>query len=287
MFNRVCIIGFGLIGSSLARAIRKNNLSREIICVDKDASVCERALSLGLADKAIVGPADGVVGADLVVIATPVGAYDEVILMISGHLKKDTIVTDVGSVKQAVIKSARPLIDAHIAFIPVHPIAGTADSGPDAGSAELFAGRWIILTSEDNDAPLAQEKIIDLWRACGGKVVIMTASQHDNIFAAISHLPQMIAYSLVNAAADLERQAGHDILAFFGSGFKDTTRIAGSNPDMWRDICLYNKDAILQTIHNFKVHIALLEGAIAAEDAKQLEAIFSEAYRTRREKIDV
>lgn len=283
-FNRIAIIGFGLIGSSLARAFRENNLSKEIVAYDPDAKVRSRIVDLAIVDDVADKFADAAAGADLIVIAAPVGSIDAIVAEVSAHGEPDTLIIDVGSVKGAVCDAAAKL-PAHLHFVPCHPVAGTEQSGPDAGFARLFEGRWCIVTPLDrDDSPYVQaiDKAKSLWRAIGADVEVMDASHHDLALAVTSHLPHLIAFTLVGAADDLETVKEAEIVKYSAGGFRDFTRIAASNPVMWRDVFLTNRDAVLEVLGRFSEELTLLQRAIRWGDADALEKSFARGRALRR-----
>lgn len=285
MFARVAIVGFGLIGSSIARALRRHNLAVDVVCVDRDEDVCHRVAALGLAGEVTTDPATGVHGADLVILSVPVGANAGVADSIAESLKPGAIVMDVGSVKRAAVDAISAALPATVHFIPAHPIAGSEHSGPEAGFAELFKDRWCILTPAKDASLIAMEKIRAMWETFGARPALMTPDQHDLTFAAISHMPQMLAYTAVSTAADIEAAAATGMLQYFGNGFRDTTRIAASDPVMWRDICLFNRDALLQTLDRFSENLDALKSAIRAGDAEELQKLFERPSKIRRGEI--
>lgn len=286
MFKQVTIIGFGLIGSSLARAIIEKKLADSIVCVDQDQEVCDKVLSMGLADDATTDPALGVPGSDLVILCVPVGMMGEVGEAIAEHLEEGCIVTDVGSVKMSVIKALQPVLPSKVHLIPAHPIAGTEFSGPEHGFAELFINRWCILTPQDHSELKAIEKITHLWEAFGSNVEIMDADHHDLVLGITSHLPHLIAYTIVGTATDLEDDIKSEVIKFSASGFRDFTRIAASNPIMWRDVFLTNKDAVLEVLGRFSEDLSALQKAIRKQDGEYLYKHFTETRDIRREIVD-
>ncbi len=286
MFNRICIIGYGLIGSSIARVIRRDRLAETLVCVDGSEAVCRRVLDLGIADKATTDPAEGVVDCDLVILAVPVGAYESVARAIAPALAQGAVVTDVGSVKQAVIAAVQPHLPAHVQFVPSHPIAGTEHSGPDAGFAELFVNRWAIVTPLPDSDIKAVEKITKLWEACGSRIEIMEPRRHDLTLAITSHLPHLIAYTIVGTATDLEEHMKDDVIKFSASGFRDFTRIAASDPVMWRDIFMNNREAVLEIVQRFNEDLTALQRAIRWGDGDQLQAMFTRTRDIRRRVIE-
>ena len=286
MFKQITIIGFGLIGSSLARAIIEKKLAETIVCVDKDQEVCNKVLAMGLADDATTDPALGVEGSELVVLCTPVGAMQKVAQQMGRSLQKGAIVSDVGSVKMSVIKALQPLLPSHVHLIPAHPIAGTEFSGPEHGFAELFINRWCILTPQAHTELKAIEKLTQLWEACGSNVEIMDPEHHDLVLGITSHLPHLIAYTIVGTATDLEDDIKSEVVKFSASGFRDFTRIAASDPTMWRDVFLNNKEAVLEMLQRFTEDLTALQKAIRKGDGEYLYNHFSETRDIRRAIID-
>ncbi|MBI5163274.1 MAG: prephenate/arogenate dehydrogenase family protein [Magnetospirillum sp.] len=285
LFDTVCFIGIGLINGSLARAMRKTGLVRRLVAVDIAAESCAAALELGIVDAAGSDWAT-VAEADLVVIGTPVGAVLEIGRAIGPHLKPGTVVTDVGSVKMAVIRDLTPSLPEGVAFVPGHPIAGTEHSGPRAGFAELFEGRWCILTPQTGTDPQAVDKVAEAWRRVGSMVEVMDPHHHDQVLAVTSHLPHLIAYTIVGTADDLEGHLKQEVIKFSASGFRDFTRIAASDPIMWRDIFLNNREAVLEVIQRFTEDLTALQRAIRWGEGEALEKKFSETRAIRRAIID-
>jgi len=282
MFKRMALIGIGLIGSSISHAARRAGIVGEIVCSAQTADERERAEALGLATKAYADPADAVKGADLVILATPVGAFKAVAEAIGPHLEKGAIVSDVGSVKTAAVHDIAPSIPEGVHFIAGHPIAGTEQSGPDAGFAELFDGRWCILTPGPDTDPAALAKLEEFWRKLGSNVELMTPEHHDMVLAITSHVPHLIAYNIVNTAAHLERVTDSEVIKFSAAGFRDFTRIAASDPVMWRDVFLNNKEAVLEMLGRFSEDLVALQRAIRFGDGKMLEQTFTDARAIRR-----
>ncbi|MSO73346.1 MAG: prephenate/arogenate dehydrogenase family protein [Rhodospirillaceae bacterium] len=278
LFDRVAFIGIGLIGASMALAMRRAGLARSIVGCARRPKTRKTALSLGVVDEATADYADAVTGADLVVIATPVGTNGMIAKAISAHLKPGAIVTDVGSVKQAVVDAVAPHIPKGVHFVPAHPIAGTEHSGPEAGFAELFDRRWTILTPLPRTSPKATAKIADMWRKMGANVANMQPEHHDMVLAITSHLPHLIAYTIVGTAADLGGDLKQEVIKYSASGFRDFTRIAASDPIMWRDIFLNNRDAVLEILQRFTEDLTAMQRVIRKADAKALEESFT---RTR------
>ncbi|CAA7624560.1 prephenate/arogenate dehydrogenase family protein [Magnetospirillum sp. UT-4] len=286
LFDTVCLVGIGLINSSLARALRKHDLARRLVTLDISAEARDAALRLGIVDAATADAAEAVKGAGLVVVGTPVGAMEQVAAAIGPHLEPGTIVTDVGSVKIAVVRDLVPHLPDGVHFVPGHPIAGTEHSGPEAGFAELFAGRWTILTPLPGGDPKALEKVRALWSAIGAMVEEMDPHHHDQVLAITSHLPHLIAYTIVGTANDLEGHLQQEVIKFSASGFRDFTRIAASDPIMWRDIFLGNKEAVLEVIQRFTEDLTALQRAIRWGEGEVLEERFRETRAIRRAIID-
>ena len=282
VFERVAIIGLGLIGSSIARAARAKKAAGEIIAADFQESVRIRVAELGLADRVEADAAAAVRDADLVILCVPVGANASVAALIGPHLKPGCIVSDVGSVKGAVVSAVTPHLPKGVGFVPAHPVAGTEYSGPNAGFAELFVNRWCILTPPDGTAPEHVEKIQTFWRAIGSNVEVMTPSHHDLVLAITSHVPHLIAYNIVGTAADLEEVTRSEVIKFSAGGFRDFTRIAASDPTMWRDVFLHNKEAVLEMLGRFNEDLAALQRMIRWGDGDGLFELFTRTRAIRR-----
>jgi cyclohexadieny/prephenate dehydrogenase len=282
MFKRMALVGIGLIGSSISHAARRAGLVGEIVCSALTPGERQRAEALGLATKAYADPVDAVKGADLVILCTPVGAFREIAEAIGPHLEKGAIVSDVGSVKSAAVHDIAPSIPEGVHFIAGHPIAGTEQSGPDAGFAELFDGRWCILTPGSDADPAALAKLEEFWRKLGSNVELMTPEHHDMVLAITSHVPHLIAYNIVNTAAHLERVTDSEVIKFSAAGFRDFTRIAASDPVMWRDVFLNNKDAVLEMLGRFSEDLVELQRAIRFADGETLQRLFTDARAIRR-----
>ena len=286
LFARVALIGMGLIGSSLARAMRQKNLAGHIAgCVKSEASRA-KCLEMGLADSMHDNPAEAAAGTDLVVLCTPIGTYANLAEAVAPHLKQGAILSDVGSVKQAVIRDVGPHVPEGVYFVPGHPIAGTEHSGPEAGFAELFEGRWCVLTPPLGANEDAVDKVAQLWRHCGSMVDIMDPRHHDEVLAITSHLPHLIAYTIVNTASNVEESTRAEVAKFSAGGFRDFTRIAGSDPVMWRDVFLNNKDAVLEMLQRFSEDLTLLQRAIRWGEGETLEALFRRTREIRQSVID-
>lgn len=286
IFQTVCFVGIGLINSSLARAVRKHGLATRLVTLDTDPAACQVAVELGVVDAAYTDAAQAIAGADLVVVGTPVGAVETVARAISPHLVPGTVVTDVGSVKVAVLRDLEPYLPEGVHFVPGHPIAGTEHSGPAAGFAELFEGRWCILTPQAHTDVQAVAKVRALWEAVGSTVEEMEPQHHDRVLAITSHLPHLIAYTIVGTANDLEGHLQQEVIKFSASGFRDFTRIAASDPIMWRDIFLNNKEAVLEVIQRFTEDLTALQRSIRWGEGEVLEQRFAKTRAIRRAIID-
>jgi cyclohexadieny/prephenate dehydrogenase len=282
LFERAAIIGFGLIGSSIARAARRIALVRTIVAIDHDEAALARIRELRIADEVTSDPAAGVEGADLVILCVPVGVCGAVAEAMSGALAAGAVVSDVGSVKGSVVAQVQPHLPAGVHFVPAHPVAGTEHSGPDAGFATLFLNRWCILTPPEGTDPGAVERVREFWAALGSDVEIMTAQHHDLVLAITSHVPHLIAYNIVGTAADLETVTQSEVIKFSAGGFRDFTRIAASDPTMWRDIFLHNKDAVLEMLGRLNEDIALLARAIRWGEGDKLFDLFTRTRAIRR-----
>tara|TARA_R110002126_G_scaffold88346_12_gene211750 strand:+ start:1359 stop:2303 length:945 start_codon:yes stop_codon:yes gene_type:complete len=286
LFNKVALIGIGLIGSSLARVIREKNLAEHIAIMSRSQATLDEARALDLGDIYSTDSEDIVRHADLIIVSVPVGASGAVAKDIAFHLKPGAIVTDVGSTKASVIEQMLPHIPEGVHFIPGHPIAGTERSGPEAGFAELFEGRWCILTPLEGTDPEAQEKLSNFWRACGSKIDVMEHEHHDRVLAVVSHLPQIISYNIVGTASDLETVTDSEVIKYSASGFRDFTRLAASDPTMWRDICLHNQDAILEMLSRFSEDLSSLQRAIRWGDGDALFDLFTRTRSIRKSIVE-
>ena len=278
LFNRLALIGIGLIGSSIARAVRAQGAARTIVATARSPKTRRRVAELGIADQVVETNAAAVAGADLVIVCVPVGACGAVAKEIGPHLSAGAIVSDVGSVKGSVVRDMAPRLPKTVHFIPAHPVAGTEYSGPDASFAELFVNRWCILTPPDGTNPNAVEKLAAFWRLLGANVEIMAPDHHDLVLAITSHLPHLIAYTIVGTADELQAVTRSEVLKFSAGGFRDFTRIAASDPTMWRDVFLANKDAVLEMLGRFNEDVSALTKAIRKGDG---EALFEHFERTR------
>jgi cyclohexadieny/prephenate dehydrogenase len=277
-FDRIALVGFGLIGGSIARAARQQGLAKEIVVTARSAKTRARVTELGVVDRVAETSAEAVKDADLVILCIPVGACGPVAAEIAPHLKAGAIVSDVGSVKASVVKDIAPHLPAATHFVPAHPVAGTEHSGPDSGFAELFINRWCILTPPEGTDANAVEKLRAFWAALGAKVEVMTPAHHDLVLAITSHLPHLIAYTIVGTADELAQVTSSEVIKFSAGGFRDFTRIAASDPTMWRDVFLANKDAVLEMLGTFNEDLSKLTRAIRRGDG---EALFDHFTRTR------
>ena len=282
MFKRMALIGIGLIGSSISHAARRAGIVGEIVGSSSTAATRAKAEELGLVTRAYETAAEAVKDADLVILCTPIGVYGKIAEEIRAHLKPGAIVTDVGSVKASVVRDIAPHIPDGVHFVAGHPIAGTEQSGPEAGFAELFDGRWCILTPEPDTDRMAIADLEAFWRKLGSDVEIMTPEHHDLVLGITSHVPHLIAFNIVNTAAHLERVTDSEVIKFSAGGFRDFTRIAASDPVMWRDVFLNNKDAVLEMLGRFSEDLVTLQRAIRFGDGATLERLFTDARAVRR-----
>ena len=287
IFERLALIGVGLIGSSIARAARDAGVVRSIAATARSGATRRRVAELGIADQVTETNAAAVEGADLVIVCVPVGQCGEVAAEIGAHLKPGATVSDVGSVKGSVIRDMSPHLPASVHFVPAHPVAGTEHSGPDAGFAELFVNRWCILTPPENADPWAVEQLAAFWRALGANVDTMPAEHHDLVLAITSHVPHLIAYSIVGTADDLQAVTRSEVMKFSAGGFRDFTRIAASDPTMWRDVFLHNKDAVLEMLGRFNEDVSALARAIRWGDGEALFNLFTRTRAIRRGIVEI
>ena len=286
MFKKVCIIGCGLIGSSIARAIKKHGLSKKVVSSNRSESINKKVIELKIVDEASSDTKKICKDSDLIIISTPLSSYEEVILKIKNSLKSGSILTDVGSVKENIISLVEKNVPENISWISSHPIAGTEESGPEAGFSELFQNRWCILTpskkSKDKDIKLLET----FWKKIGSKVDIMNAKQHDYILAITSHIPHLIAYNIVNTTLNVQDTKESDVVKYSAGGLRDFTRIAASNPIMWRDVFIQNKRNTSKMIDKFIENLEDLKKAIESEDGKKLEQIFIKTKKIRKDIIE-
>ncbi len=286
LFQRMAIIGTGLIGSSLGLACRHTGLAGQRIGCARGADTRAKALEVGAVDTVCADAATAVDGADLVVLATPVGTFRTIAEQIAPALAPGCIVTDVGSVKKAVLQMVAPFLPDHVHFVPAHPIAGTELSGPGAGFADLFKGRWCVVTPAPDTQATAIDKITALWEGVGMHVKIMDPDHHDSALALTSHLPHLIAFTIVGTATDLEQDLKTEVMKFAAGGFRDFTRIAASDPVMWRDIFLNNRSATLEILGRFTEDLAVLQKAIRRGDGAVLLEKFTKTHDIRRGVIE-
>ena len=286
LFDCVALIGIGLIGSSLARVLRRDSPDTKIVACARRPETLAAVRRLELADDATDDPAEAAAGADTIVIATPLSAYAAIGERIKPALKDGAILTDVGSVKQMAIRDLQPHVPRGVHFVPGHPVAGTEHSGPEAGFAELFCDRWCILTPLPETAPEAVNAVARMWERCGMRVVTMSADHHDKVLAMTSHLPHLIAYTIVGTATDLEESLKSEVIEFSASGFRDFTRIAASDPVMWRDVFLNNREAVLEIVQRFTEDLTALQRAIRWGEGDKLQELFTRTRAIRRAIIE-
>ncbi|MCZ8177723.1 MAG: prephenate/arogenate dehydrogenase family protein [Rhizobium sp.] len=282
LFNRIALIGIGLIGSSIARDVKKLGLAKDVVISTRSLDTLKRAEELELGTAYVASAAEAVKDADLVIVSVPVGASEAVAQQIAPNLKPGAIVTDVGSTKASVIAQMAPHMPEGVHFIPGHPLAGTEKSGPDAGFAGLFKGRWCIFTPLEGTDGQALSRLRGFWEALGSRCDEMDPQHHDKVLAIVSHLPHIIAYNIVGTADDLETVTESEVIKYSASGFRDFTRLAASDPTMWRDVCLHNKDAILEMLARFSEDLAYLQRAIRWGEGDKLFELFSRTRTIRR-----
>ena len=286
MFQKIGLIGIGLIGSSIARAVRQKQLAGTIAISTRRPETLDEAKALDLGDLYTLDPVEAVRGADLVILCTPVGSYEAIAQTIAPALETGAILSDVGSVKAHVHRVVGPVLRDGVHFVPGHPMAGTEHSGPAAGFPELFANRWCILTPEAGQSPEAVERVVAFWKALGSNVEIMDAEHHDLLVAITSHVPHLIAYNIVGTAEDLETVTQSEVIKFSAGGFRDFTRIAASDPVMWRDVFLTNREAVLEMLGRFLEDLSTLQRAVRMGDGPALETLFTRTRAIRRSIID-
>ena len=286
LFERVAFIGFGLIGSSLARVIKRDGLAGHIVASARTERTLETALRIGIADSVEIDAAEAVRDADLVVICTPISTYGAIAERIAPNLKPGAIVTDVGSVKSAVIKAVAPHLPDGVQFVPGHPIAGTENSGPESGFDTLFENRWFLVTPPAGTDPAAVERVSELWRRAGSMIQVMDPVHHDHVLAITSHIPHLIAFTIVGTATDLEDHLKSEVVKYSAAGFRDFTRIAASDPVMWRDVFLNNREAVLEMLGRLTEDLSGLQRAIRVGDGETLEKLFARTREIRRGVVD-
>jgi cyclohexadieny/prephenate dehydrogenase len=286
-FKRLALIGFGLIGGSIARAAKAQGLADEIVTTARSEKTRARVKELGIVDAVVATNAEAVKGADLIILCIPVGACGAVAQEIAPHLASGAIISDVGSVKGAIVREMGPHLPGTVHFVPAHPVAGTEHSGPDSGFAELFINRWCILTPPEGTDPKATERLRAFWAALGARVEIMTPDHHDLVLAITSHLPHLIAYTIVGTADELAQVTSSEVIKFSAGGFRDFTRIAASDPTMWRDVFLANKEAVLEMLGTFNEDLSKLTRAIRRGDGEALFAHFTRTRAIRRGIVEI
>ncbi|MEL6958159.1 MAG: prephenate/arogenate dehydrogenase family protein [Pseudomonadota bacterium] len=283
IYDRVALIGLGHIASSMFWGMKRAGLAGEVTGYARSAETRDTAREIGLCDRVCDTTADAVAGADLVVLCVPVGAMEQVTKDIAPHLKPGATVSDVGSVKRAVISAVAPHLPDGVHFVPAHPLAGTEQSGPTSGFAELFFNRWCLITPAEEDTDeAAVAKLRALWEGMGSKVDVIDADHHDLVLAVTSHTPHLIAYTMVGVADDLQRVTENEVIQFSATGFRDFTRIAASDPTMWRDVFLTNKDATLEILGRFTEELFALQRAIRQGDGDHLHDYFTRTRAIRR-----
>lgn len=281
IYERIALIGLGLIAGSIGLRVKRDGLAGEVVGTARSAQTRDVALARGLCDRVTDTAAKAVQDADLVILCVPVGAMNDVAAEIGPHLKPGATVTDVGSVKRAVIDAVAPHLPGTVHFIPAHPLAGTEHSGPESGFPELFENRWFLLTPQTEDAD-AIDRLSRLWQALGANVDVMDADHHDLVVAVTSHTPHLIAYTMVGVADDLRRVTDSEVIKYSAGGFRDFTRIAASDPVMWRDVFLNNKDATLEILGRFTEELFALQRAIRTGDGEMLHDYFTRTRAIRR-----
>lgn len=282
MFNKITIIGLGLIGSSIARAIKKKYLCKNLVAHDKSKIVLKKIVKLKITNHIEANLKKSVQDSDLVIICTPLGTYKNIVSVIKNNLKDTCILTDVGSAKIFVTNTVNKLINKNTIWIPAHPVAGTEQSGPEAGFADLFKNRWCIITPINKKNPTSLKKLNNFWKKIGSKVQHMSPEHHDKVMAITSHIPHLIAYNIVGTAANLEKDTKSEVIKYSASGFRDFTRIASSDPTMWRDIALNNRKQILHMLEKFNLDLNNLKRAIIKKDAGKLFKLFSKTRKIRQ-----
>lgn len=287
LFDRLCLLGVGLIGSSIARVAKvRGDIARSVVAHAKTPATLQRVRELGIADAVEADPARAVQGADCVIFCIPVGAYAEVMTTVAPHLKPGAVITDVGSTKGSVVRDLAPLVPPGVHLVPAHPMAGTEFSGPDAGFAELFEGRYCMLTPQPDSDPAAVERVKTFWRRCGSMVETLDPATHDKIVAIVSHLPHLIAFTICSTADDLAEETKEAVLKFAAGGFRDFTRIAASDPTMWRDVFLNNREALLEMLARFTEDAQALGRAVRWGQADYIEDRIKRGRKIRQNLIE-
>ena len=281
-FSKVTFIGFGLINSSLAHVFKLKTLAKETTAFSRSKETREKIKNLNIVDNVNDNIRESVKDSDLIVLGVPVGAMESIVIEIAPFLKSGTIITDVGSVKKHLIDSILPILPSDVYFVPGHPIAGTEKSGPEAGFAELFNGRWCILTPNKNTSQVALEKVKFIWEQAGMQITIMDAEYHDRVLAITSHIPHLVAFSIVGTVTELEDQLKTEVIKYSAGGFRDFTRIAASDPIMWRDVFLNNSEAVLEMLGRFIEDLTALQKSIRWQDGDSLESLFTKTREIRK-----
>ena len=281
-FSKVTFIGFGLINSSLAHVFKLKTLAKETSAFSRSKETREKIKNLNIVDNVDDNIRESVKDSDLIVLGVPVGAMESIVCEIAPFLKSGTIITDVGSVKKHLIDSILPILPSDVYFVPGHPIAGTEKSGPEAGFAELFNGRWCILTPNKNTSQVALEKVKFIWQQAGMQIATMDAEYHDRVLAITSHIPHLVAFSIVGTVTELEDQLKTEVIKYSAGGFRDFTRIAASDPIMWRDVFLNNSEAVLEMLGRFIEDLTALQKSIRWQDGDSLENLFTKTREIRK-----
>ena len=285
LFNKVTLIGIGLIGSSIARVIKRDKIARHLVAVAKSKKTIDSVLKLGIADSVTLDSSEAVKDADMVMLCSPLGTYKKIVREIGPNLKRGCILTDVGSVKGCVFEDIEIEKLLGVNLVPAHPVAGTEYSGPEAGFVELFEGRWCVITPDKTASKESIEKICKLWKAAGSNVEIMDPNHHDQIMAMTSHLPHLISYTIVGTATDLEKSLVSEVVKYSAGGFRDFTRVAASDPTMWGDIMIKNKEAVLEILQRFNEDLTALQRAIRWDEYDLIHDFFSKTRKIRKEVI--
>ena len=286
IFEKIALIGIGLIGSSIARVVREREIANTIAISTRSQETLDAARDLNLGDEYSIDACKIVADADLVILCTPIGVIGKITKSIAGNLKPGAIISDVSSVKLSIVEQMQSHVPDTVHLVPAHPVAGTEKSGPQNGFSTLFDERWCILTPPQGADKQAVDHLSDFWRACGSNIEIMDAAHHDRVLAITSHLPQLIAYNMVGTAGDLETVTNSEVIKYSAGGFRDSTRLAASDPTMWRDVCLHNKDAILEMLARFSEELSAMQRAVRWGEADVLFDMFTRTRNIRRDIID-
>ena len=281
-FNKVTFIGFGLINSSLAHVFKSKSLAKETCAYSRRKETRNKIKNLNIVDNVYDDIKSSVKKSDLIILGVPVGAMKKIVTIIAPLLERGTIITDVGSVKKELVDSISLILPKHIHFIPGHPIAGTENSGPESGFSELFKGRWCILTPNQNTSKSALARVKNMWKEAGMQIAIMDAEYHDRVLAITSHIPHLVAFSIVGTVTELEDQLKTEVIKYSAGGFRDFTRIAASDPVMWRDVFLNNSEAVLEMLGRFIEDLTALQKSIRWQDGKSLEKLFTKTREIRK-----